>query len=575
MAKGKGSESQLGLFGQQPAGDAPRKRRGERPPRSPEPEPEPEPTDDFVVEREPGWVPPPMPKLRAPVASEASRAQAAEPQPSRPMPSRPEPEVLTVARLDHLLRRVVEGATTNVLVQGEVSGLHRAGSGHVYFSLKDLKEDALIDCVMYRTASMRARNALRDGERVVLSGRVTLYAPRGRLQLIADNVLQTQRGALLEALERLKKKLAAEGLFDAGHKKPMPADPRRIAVLTSRAGAAIHDVIRVAFRRGHVQLLLVPTPVQGFGAAERIARAIAFTDRLGLDAMIVTRGGGSAEDLAAYNEEAVVRAIAGCRTPVLSAVGHEVDVSLSDLVADARAATPSQAAEILVPDDRERRQRLEHLEMRMARAIRHRIVAERERCGRLWAAIEEPRRLLRERSQRFDELSSRMERTVRRTLVARRGAVEGDLRRLQGQHPRRVTAETRRTFSKLEPRIAAAMRERLVAERRRLAEIEPRLVSAIREDIIASERKLAELAPRAGAAMTARLKDDRGKLENAVARLDAMSPLSVLSRGYAIATDEDGHVITDASETSAGDRIRIRLHQGTVKAVVEDRDGDG
>lgn len=435
--------------------------------------------------------------------------------------------MLTVARLDFLIRRVVERATTNVLVQGEVSGLHRAGSGHVYFSLKDTREDALIDCVMYRTAPSKARNALENGENVILSGRVTMYAPRGRLQLIADDVLQTRRGALLEALEQLKKKLAAEGLFDAERKRPMPADPRRIAVLTSRNGAAIHDVVRVASRRGRVQLLLVPTPVQGFGAAERIARAIAFTDRLGLDAMIVTRGGGSAEDLAAYNDELVVRAIARCQTPVLSAVGHEVDVSLSDLVADARAATPSQAAELLVPDDRRRYEHLAHLTERLSRAMRHTIMSGRERTARLWAAIDEPRRRLLERSQRFDDLSARMERAMRKSMLAHRAALQEEGRRLQAQHPRRVTALARQALARVEPRLHAAMRERLAQDRR--------------------------------------------SFERCMAQLDAMSPLKVLSRGYAIATTAEGHVLTNAAEANPGDRIHVRLHEGTLDATVADR----
>ncbi len=498
-----------------------------------------------------------------------SPARASPPTPRRP-PAPHQPEILSVARLDHLIRRVVESATTNVLVRGEVSGLHHAGSGHLYFTLKDPREDALIDCVMYRTAPAEARRALAEGERVVLSGRVTLYAPRGRLQLIADNVLQTERGALLEALERLKKKLAAEGLFAPENKQPLPRDPRRIAVLTSRTGAAIHDVIRVASRRGRVRLLLVPTPVQGFGAAERIARAIAFTDRVGVDAILVTRGGGSAEDLAAYNDEQVVRAIAACRTPVVSAVGHEIDVSLADLVADARAATPSQAAEILVPDDRERRATLEHLGMRLCRAMRHRIVSGRERAARLAAAIEEPRRRLLEASQRFDELSARMLRAMARRLGGRRAAVEAGARRLTALHPRRVTAEARRTFVRLEPRLAASVRERLVTERRRLSELEPRLGTTLRERLVAERHLLATLEPRLSGAIARSHNDARSTLERAAARLSALSPLSVLARGYAIATTAEGRVVMSTAELAPGDRLRVRLHEGELEATIDD-----
>ncbi len=516
MAKDKSSSDQLGLFGPASAKA---------------------PTDQEEPARE---------QTSGPTGGH--RAEVAAP---RRTPSSP-PEVLTVARLDHLLRRVVEGATTNVRVQGEVSGLHRAGSGHLYFALKDQREDALIDCVMYRTAASAARNALRDGENVVLGGRVTLYAPRGRLQLIADRVLQTKRGELLEAQERLKKKLAAEGLFEASRKKTMPPDPQRVAVLTSRSGAAIHDVIRVAFRRGSVHLVLVPTPVQGHGSAERIARAIAFTDGLGLDAMVVTRGGGSAEDLAAYNEEVVVRAIAACRTPVLSAVGHEVDVSLSDLVADARAATPSQAAEMLVPHEGQRRDRLGHLNLRLEGAMRHQIVARREHAGRLWAAIEEPRRLLLERSQRFDELAARMTHCARLLLAGHRTALDGHTHRLHAQHPRRVTAETRQVFARLEPQLVAAMRQRLALEGARLLELTPRTTNGMR----------------------GRLTEHRQRLEHGVARLDAMSPLKVLARGYAIATDREGRILTDSGDVRAGERIRVRLNRGTITATVDESDGE-
>ncbi|MBW2527720.1 MAG: exodeoxyribonuclease VII large subunit, partial [Deltaproteobacteria bacterium] len=321
----------------------------------------------------------------------------------------------SVAELDRGLKRMLESNTAGVHVRGEVSGLHRAASGHAYFTLKDEAEDAVIDAVMYRTAPAAAKKALQEGESVVLVGRVTVYPPRGRMQLVASDVLQTARGALLEALERLKRQLDAEGLFDEERKKPLPPDPRTIAVLTSRDGAAIHDVIQVAFQRGPVRILLVPTPVQGAGAASRIAAAIATADRLpGVDALVVTRGGGSLEDLAAYNDEQVVRAIAAATRPVVSAVGHEVDLSLSDLAADARAATPSQAAEILVPSEQQRREGLEHLERRLVRAVRHGLARASERLTRLRHGLGEPQRRLLEQGQRFDDLLARLERTTRR-----------------------------------------------------------------------------------------------------------------------------------------------------------------
>ncbi|MEZ4446504.1 MAG: exodeoxyribonuclease VII large subunit [Polyangiaceae bacterium] len=481
--------------------------------------------------------------------SPAPPARRAEPKPPVEVPA---PEVLSVARLDRLIKRVLEGATADVRVQGEISGLHPASSGHLYFSLKDEREDATIDCVMYRSAPARARRQLRDGERVVLAGRATLYSARGRLQFIAEDLLQSARGALLEAKEARKRKLAAEGLFDPAKKRPLPKDPHRIGVLTSRQGAAVHDVIRVAHRRGGVALLLVPTPVQGQGAATRIAGAIHLADRLGLDALIVTRGGGSAEDLAAYDEEVVVRAIAAARTPIVSAVGHEIDVSLADLAADARAATPSQAAELLIPDERERRSRLAHLHKRLQRAVLHHIGDRSRDLIRLQRRMGDPRNPIHERAQIFDDLSLRLERSLRRRLASERQAQHSLRRRLEAQHPRRVLASARRAIDAAAPRLHAALTARLHRERAQLERDVPKLATAVHDTLEIRRRELGAAA----------------------ARLDALSPLSVLARGYAIAVTETGRALRSAAEVRAGDRLRLRLHEGEVQARVEPTEDD-
>ena len=445
---------------------------------------------------------------------------------------RPAPAVLSVARLDLLLKQMLEGATVDVRVRGEISGLRRAGSGHAYFTLKDEHQDAIIDVVMYRSAPARARGQLRDGERVVLRGQVTLYAPRGRLQLVANDVLQSARGELLEAFERLKQKLAAEGLFAAERKQALPEQPRTIAVLTSRQGAAIHDVVRVAFNRGRVRLLLVPTPVQGAGAPERIAEAIALADRLpAVDVVLVTRGGGSVEDLAAYNDERVVRAIAAARKPVVCAIGHEIDTSLAELAADHRAATPSQAAELLVAVARQRHSTLEHLSVRLLRATRLALSSRRERIAHAASRLGEPRRTLLEQAQRFDELSARLERAARRRLNDWRARFQGQQQGLQRQHPRQVLATARLRLSPLEPRLRTAMGDRLGQLGR--------------------------------------------QLEATQGRLEALSPLAVLSRGYAIATATDGRVVQDAASLREGERIGIRLHRGSLEAAVLRRQGPG
>lgn len=435
----------------------------------------------------------------------------------------------SVAELDRGLKRMLETNTAGVRVRGEVSGLHRAASRHVYFTLKDEQEDAVIDCVMYRTAPPRARNALEEGESVVLVGRVTVYPPRGRMQLVADDLLQTARGALLEALEQLKAKLAAEGLFDQERKQPLPAKLGTVAVLTSPDGAAIHDVIRVAFQRGRVRILLVPTPVQGSGAAVKIAEAIATADRLsGVDAIVVTRGGGSLEDLAAYNDELVVRAIAAARRPVVSAVGHEIDVSLSDLAADVTAATPSQAAELLVPSQREQQETLGHLRRRLTRGLQHRLAVLSESLTRLRHGLGEPKRRLLEEAQRFDELSARLERAMGRRSLERRNRWAALDRRLQLAHPRRVLHDAALALGALEPRLAAAMRTRL--------------------------------------------RRDRSTVREASARIEALSPLAVLGRGYAIATTAEGHALRGAEETAVGETLRVRLHRGRLTTRVEEID---
>ena len=503
----------------------------------------PEPSPGKRAKPRPAKKKPRAAKPKPPPARPASEPPAPEPRPPASEP--PAREVLSVARLDRLIKRLLEDATADVLVQGEVSGLRRAGSGHCYFNLKDEREDAVIDCVMYRSAPARARKRLADGEKVVLAGRATLYPPRGRMQFVAEDVLQTARGALLEALERLKKKLAAEGLFDERRKKPLPRDPRVIAVLTSRDGAAVHDVVRVAHRRGGARLLLVPTPVQGAGAGPRIARAIAMTDRLGVDAMIVTRGGGSAEDLAAYNDEAVVRAIAAAQTPVVSAVGHEIDISLSDLAADARAATPSQAAELLIPDEAARHQRLGHLMRRLDRAVHHALHARRAELRELRSELGEPRTRLRESSQHFDDLVSRGERALRRGLAQKVGELRRQRRALDAQHPRNVLAAARRRVDR-EADLLAALRQRLTDER----------------------RGVDALAPRATTAMQRRLDGEAHRLAAAAGRLDALSPLRVLGRGYAIALDSEGRAVKRAGELSPGDTVELRLHEGRATAEV-------
>ncbi|MBI5531541.1 MAG: exodeoxyribonuclease VII large subunit [Deltaproteobacteria bacterium] len=437
-----------------------------------------------------------------------------------------EPTPLSVAELDRILRHAVEGATHGAWVQGEIGSLKRAPSGHVYFSLKDEKEDAVIDAVAYRDSAMRARALLSDGARVLVRGKATVWAPRGRLQFVVDAVRPAGRGALLEALEKLKQKLAAEGLFAPERKKKVPTQARTIGVVTSASGAVIHDIIRVAFRRGSARIILSPALVQGEGAAESILAALDKLEKVrGLDVIILGRGGGSNDDLMAFNDERLVRRLAACGVPVISAVGHEVDVSLTDLVADARASTPSQAAEMVVADELAQREALQHLRTRLVRAMRTELVEDRAVLERLAHRLGDPRVLVAERRQRLDDISARMQGAMTAAMHRSRTSLDRLDRRLIARHPRVVIVGAQGRLEALKGRLASSVRARLAGHR-------------------------ATLGDRAG-------------------RLEAMSPLSVLARGYAIATLADGRALRDASEARIGEELAIRLRRGRVLTRIE------
>jgi exodeoxyribonuclease VII large subunit len=434
-------------------------------------------------------------------------------------------EIVSVAELDRRLRRAVEDASGRYWVEGEITSLKQAASGHAYFTLKDEQEDAVVECVMYRFDAQRARRHLVEGARIQLWGRATLWAPRGRLQLVGSFARPAGRGALLEALEALKTRLQEEGLFAADRKRPLPADPRVVGVVTSAHGAAFHDIRTVAFRRGGVRLVLAPAVVQGEAAPDSIVRALDLIERYpGLDVVIVGRGGGSGEDLSAYNDERVVRRVAKMTVPVVSAVGHETDVALTDLVADVRAATPSQAAELVVPDRRARSSTLARCRAALDRALRSYLALERSRLARLRAELGDPRFIVALRQQELDEVSVRLERRIERG-VSSRGAALGALHaRLLARHPRAVLARSRVELGPLGVRLDAAVLRRLARTRARLGE--------------------------------------------AAARLDGLSPLAVLGRGYAIATGPDGRAVREASALAPGDAVTVRVLRGRFGARV-------
>jgi exodeoxyribonuclease VII large subunit len=452
-----------------------------------------------------------------------------------------------VAQLGRVVGRSLERTfSEDVWVEGEVSGARPAASGHVYFAMKDEDEEATIDVVLYRSqVTPRSRALVKDGVRIRVRGRPTYWPPRGKLQFIGDRVEPTGKGALLEALEKLKQKLQAEGLFAAERKRPLPHDPRVIGVVTSKSGAVIHDVCKVAFRRGGARILLAPAQVQGAGAVESICRALRLIQRIEpVDVIILGRGGGSQDDLMAFNDEQVVRDVVASRIPVVSAVGHEVDVTLVDFAADARAATPSQAAEMVVPDVTARRRLLGEMSGRLGRAMHARIAEERAHSAKLVRAFGDPRLLIASAEQRLDEHVARMERALGQRIARERDRASRLGARLGAAHPR----------------------ERIARDHARVSELTARLERATQA--ILRTRGVAIPVDRLLATAPRLVRDRRERVSALSGRLDAMSPLKVLSRGYAIVTRPDGHAIRAAGEVTAGDPLHVRVGEGAFEVAV-------
>ncbi|HUY93082.1 MAG TPA: exodeoxyribonuclease VII large subunit [Pirellulales bacterium] len=354
------------------------------------------------------------------------------------LPEESPEQILSVYELTSQIKDLLEGNFQQVWVSGEISNFSRPQSGHCYLTLKD--DRAQIRAVLWRTVASRLRFELEDGLDVICQGSLDVYAPRGSYQLVIRQIEPKGIGALELALRKLKEKLAAEGLFDTARKRPLPRFPRRIAFVTSPTGAAIRDFLEVLRRRWRgADVLVVPVRVQGEGAAQEIAAAIAAVNRFAVpvDCLVVGRGGGSLEDLWAFNEEAVVRAIHASRIPVVSAVGHEIDVTLADLVADVRALTPSEAAELVVPAAEEIASALRSHQQRLLTALLRRALLGRARLDQLAAhrAFRKPFELVHDAARRLDELSVRSNRAVRQRLIAARRQLDATANQLESLSP--------------------------------------------------------------------------------------------------------------------------------------------
>lgn len=450
--------------------------------------------------------------------------------PSKPASPRPAPDtgrlVYTVSQLNAEVRQVLEQALPSLWIQGEISNLARPASGHLYFSLKDDK--AQVRCAMWRQRGSGLGFTPKNGQQVVARARVGLYEPRGEYQLIVEYMEEAGEGLLRQQLEALKARLAAEGLFDELRKQPLPALPRRIGVITSPSGAAVRDVLKVLRRRfPAIPVLIYPVPVQGEGAAEQIARAIELANtRAECDVLILTRGGGSLEDLWAFNEEPVARAVFNSRIPLVSAVGHEIDVTVSDLVADVRAPTPSAAAELVVPDRGEWLRQLDVTLARMASLAGRLHHRQAEKLAWLAGRLRrrDPRQQLQQDNQRLDELELRARRAARAALRRRQRDLSALNARFAAASPARVVLRQSERFRDMERRL-------LSASRRRLVQLEGQLAATARE-------------------------------------LNALSPLAVLGRGFALVFDSKGRLVSEATTLASGDAIQARLARGRILARV-------
>ncbi|OGW62622.1 MAG: exodeoxyribonuclease VII large subunit [Nitrospirae bacterium RBG_16_64_22] len=432
---------------------------------------------------------------------------------------------LTVSELTRLVRESLETEFSRVIVEGEIANLKVPSSGHVYFTLKD--ESAQITAVLFRAAVRFLKFRPADGLKVVCRGRLTVYEPRGTYQVIVESMDPCGRGALQLAFEQVKGRLTAEGLFDEERKRPLPFLPIRVGVITSPTGAAIRDVLRVLRDRfADLQVLIHPVPVQGPAAARAVSRAIDEMNRHSLDVLLIVRGGGSLEDLWAFNEEEVVRAIVRSRVPVVTGIGHETDFTLADFASDLRAPTPTAAASMIVRSKIELHEKIDLLARRLARGARSVFQEQRSRLRIASRDLGDLAVLLERFAQRVDDLAGRLRAAWRERGNGQRRELEGAVRRLMRRHPEAGLARQRGRFETARRILAPSMRTGL----------------GVRQQTL---RRLSE-------------------------RLTALSPLGVLSRGYSLTfTLPEMAIVRSAAALSAGDRIRVRLGEGSVDATVD------
>jgi exodeoxyribonuclease VII large subunit len=427
--------------------------------------------------------------------------------------------------LTGLLRTSIEAQFSDIWLEGELSNLRAPGSGHVYCTLKD--KTSQIRAVLFRSTAVRLRFALQEGLHVVVRGRLTVYEPRGEYQIVLDTVEPKGIGALQLAFEQLKERLATEGLFDQDRKKSIPAFPRTVGVVTSLTGAAIRDILAVLRRRWPtLHILIAPVQVQGEHAGRQIAEALTALNNLGsVDVIIVGRGGGSLEDLWSFNEEIVVRAIVASHVPVVSAVGHEIDVTLADFVADLRAPTPSAAAEAVVPVLAEIVERLQELKVRLGQVMLRHCAFERQRLDAGIRGVTDVRFRLQDAAQRTDDRVDRLREMVQQLLMAGRERVHGVQRDLSGLNP----------------------------------------ILAIKQGLAT----VPQFSKRLEGQMGVMLAQHRHRIHATLAQINTLSPLAILGRGYSILqTVPAGQILHRANDVRVGQELEAQLASGRLSCTV-------
>ncbi len=442
------------------------------------------------------------------------------------MLSKTNQNIFTVSRLNAEVRLLLENEMGIVWLVGEISNFSAPVSGHWYLTLKDSR--AQVKCAMFRGNNRRVTFKPANGNQVLVKARLSLYEPRGDYQLIIESMQPEGDGRLQQEFEELKMKLAAEGLFAQTNKLPLPEHPKRVGVITSKTGAALYDILDVLKRRDpSLPVVIYPTMVQGDDAAIQIAQAIGRANsRNECDVLIVGRGGGSLEDLWCFNNELLARTIAASQIPIISAVGHEVDMTIADFVADVRAPTPSAAAELVSRDNSHKDQSLVAKQHKLASAMRYYLAQQKQQSAQLLHRLERqhPSYQLQRQSQQLDELDMRLRRAMQRFIDTRQQAVERKHHRLQLNSPIKHLAQQKSRLERVEHKLMDAMDRKLLTMRHQLA--------------IAAEK------------------------------LDTVSPLATLKRGYSITQTEQGKVVTSADDVKTGDLLVTRLANGEIHSTV-------